>query len=81
MLTQASTADSNEANMKILTSQAPLTSVEPQIQDFQLSSNVIHLVAYISGSFSQIQCRWPAITKECFSVFMSVNMFILLTKC
>ena len=28
---------------------------------------------YISGSFSQSQCRWSAIRKECFIVFMSIK--------
>ena len=74
MLTQASTADSNEALLKILTSKAP-TSIESQTQELSLASSVIHPVAYISGRFSQSQCRWPAITKECYSVFMSI------TKC
>ena len=73
VLTQASTADSNEAPLKMLTSKAPLESVESQTQDLQLASNVIHPVAYISGNFSKSQCRWPVITKECFIVFMSIK--------
>ena len=73
MLTQASTEDSNKALLRILTSEEPLDSVEFQTQDLQLESNVVHPVAYISGSFSQNQCRWVAITKECFSVFMSIT--------
>ena len=63
VLTQASTADSNEALMKVLTSYIQLTSVESQTQDLLLPSNVIHPVMYISGSFSQSQCRWPTIRK------------------
>ena len=72
VLTQASTVDSNEALLNILTSGAP-QSVESQTQDLQLASIVIHPVAYISGSFSQSLSRWPMITKECFSVSMSIN--------
>ena len=75
VFTQASTADSNEAHKKKLTSEVPLTSIESQTQGLQLSSSVVHPVACISGSFSQSQCRWPAITKECFSVFMSIKKF------
>ena len=56
VLTQASTEVSNEAFMKILTSDAPLISIESQTQDLQLEFNVIHPVAYIAGSFSQ--CQW-----------------------
>ena len=73
VFTQASTEDSNESLLIILTSEDPLKSVESQTQDLWLDSNVIHPVAYISGSFSQSQCRWPVITKECFSVFMSIK--------
>ena len=73
VLIQVSTADSNEAPMKILTSKTPLTSIESQTQDLQLASNVVHPVVYISGSFSQSQCGWSVITKECFSVFMSIK--------
>ena len=47
VLTQAFTADSNEALLKILTSKAPLKSVESQTQDLQLTSSVVHpLVIY-----------------------------------
>ena len=60
--------------MKILTSKTPLTTIESKTQDLQLSSNVTHPVAYISGSFSQSQCRWSVITKECFSVFMLIKI-------
>ena len=73
VLTQASTEDSNEALLRILTTKDPIKSVESQIQDLQLESNIIHPVPYISGSFSQSQCRWPAITIECFSVLMSIK--------
>ena len=78
VLTQASTVDSNEALMNILTSKVPLTSIESQTQDLQLSSNVIHPVAYILSSFSQSECSWLAVTKECFSVFM---LSILTMEC
>ena len=50
--------------MRILTSKDPLKSVESQTQDLQLDSNVIHPVVYISGSFSQSQCKLPAVTKN-----------------
>ena len=64
MLTQASTEDSNEALLRILTSEDPIKNVESQTQDLQLDP-----VAYISSSFSQSQCRWPVITK---SVLVSI---------
>ena len=73
ILTQASTKDSNEALMRILTSKDPIKNVESQMQDLQLDSSIIHPVAYISDSFSLSQCRWPGITKEHFSVFMSIK--------
>ena len=65
--------DSNETFMRILTSKAPLKSAESQTQDLPLDYNIIHPVAYISGSFCQSQCRWPLITKECFNVFVSIK--------
>ena len=73
VLTQASTEDSNEALLKILTSEAPSKVLNLKHRTLNLNPNVIHPVAYISGSFSQSQCRWPVITKECFSVFMSIK--------
>ena len=73
VLTQAFTVDSNEALMKIFTSETPLTNIGSQTQNLQLSCSIVHPVAYISGSLSQSQCRWPVITKECFSVFMSIK--------
>ena len=39
----------------------------------QLESNIVHPIAYIAGSFRQNQCRWPAITIECCSVFMLIK--------
>ena len=50
MLTQASTDESNEAFIKLLTDKNPVKSVESQTQGFQLKSNVVHPVAYILGS-------------------------------
>ena len=73
MLTQTSTEDSNEALLRMLTSEGPLKSVESQTWDLQLESNIIHPVALISGRFSQSQCRWPVIKKECLSVFMLIK--------
>ena len=64
VLIQASTKDSNEALIKILTSKNPLDNVALQTQDLQLDFNIVHLVAYISDSFSQSQCKWPTITKQ-----------------
>ena len=57
----------------MLTDMDPLKSVESQTQVYQLESNIVHLVAYISGSFSESQCRLPAIIKECFTVFVSIK--------
>ena len=73
ILTQAPTKDSNEALVKILTSKDPLDSIASQTQDLRLESNIVHPLGYISVSFNQSQCRWPAITKECFSVFMPMK--------
>ena len=75
MLTQASTDESNEALIMLLTDLDSLKSVESQTQDLQLKSNIVHPVAYISGSFTESQCRRPAITKACFGVFMPIKMF------
>ena len=73
MLTQASTDKTNETIIKLLTDKDPIKSVESQTQDLQLKSNIVHPVAYISGSFNKSQCRWPTITKECFGIFMSIK--------
>ena len=73
MLTQASMDESNEALLKLLTDEDPFTSVELQTQDLKLNSTLVQPVAYISGNFTESQYRWPAITKECFSVFMSIK--------
>ena len=73
MLTQASTSKSNKALIKLLTDSNPLEIVHSQTQDLQLNSNIVHPVAYISDSFTESQCRWLVITKECFSVFMSIK--------
>ena len=73
--------DSSEALVRILTSEDPLKSVESQTQDLQLDTNVIHPVAYISGSFSQSQYRWAAISKECFHfLYVHQKVFPLFTK-
>ena len=65
ILTQASMEKSNKALVQLLPDNDPLTSVKSQTQDLKLNANVVHPVAYISS-----QCRWPTITKECFSIFM-----------
>ena len=56
VLTQASTDESNKALIKLLTDKDPLKSVKSQMQDLQLQSNIVHPVAYISGSFTESQC-------------------------
>ena len=61
ILTQASTKDSNEALIKLITSKDPLNSIASQTQNLRLYSTIVHSVLYISGSFNQSQCRWPAI--------------------
>ena len=78
VLTQASTNESNEALINLLTDKDPLKSVKSKTQDLQLKSNIVHPVAYISGSFTDSQCRWPAITKDGFGVLMSIKVFLLL---
>ena len=54
----------NEALIKIQTSKDPLDSVASQTLDLQLDSTIVHLIAYISGSFNQTLCRWPAIKRN-----------------
>ena len=61
----------NEALIQLFTDKDPLTSVESQTQDLNLNSSLVHPAAYISGSFTESQCWWPAITKEYFGIFMS----------
>ena len=73
VLTKASTEESNEALVQLLTGNDPLTSIESQTQDLKLDANLIHPIVYISGSFTESQCRWPAINKECFCIFMSIK--------
>ena len=75
VITQASTNESNEALVQLITGNDPLTSIDSQTQDLILNANLVHPIVYISGSFPDSQCRWPAITKECFDIFMSI------TKC
>ena len=70
---QASTDESNKALIKWLTDKDPLKSVKIQMQVLHIKYSVVHPVAYISGSFTEGQCRWPAITKECFGIFMSIK--------
>ena len=72
VLTQASTIKSNKALIKLLTDSDPPESVNSQTQEIQQDS-VVNPVAYISCSFTKTQCRWPAITKEYFSIFMSIK--------
>ena len=74
MLTKASTDESNKVLIKLLTDNDPLKSVHSQTQDLKLNS-VVHPVAYTSGSFTESQCRWLTITKECF------GGFVLIKKC
>ena len=66
ILTQASMDEYNEVLVWLLLDSDPLTSVESQTQVLKLNTNVVHPVAYISGGFTESQCRWPTITKECF---------------
>ena len=72
MLAQTSTDESNTALLKLLTDKDPLKSVHSQTQKLHLNS-VVHPVSYISDSFTESKCRWPAITKECFSILMSIK--------
>ena len=57
LLIHASTDESNEALIKLFIDKDPLKSVESQMKDLQLKSNVVHPMAYISGSFTESQCR------------------------
>ena len=59
VLTQASIDESNKALVQLLTDNDPPTSVESQIQDLKLNANLVHPVAYISGSFTESQYRRP----------------------
>ena len=80
VLTQDSTAESNEFLIKLLTDKEPLKSAESQIQDLQLEFNIIHLVVYISGSFPESQYRWPGITKECFGILCQAKSVLFTYK-
>ena len=71
--TQASTDESNEALLNLLSNTNPFTSVASQTQDLKFHSDSIHPVAYISGSSMESQCRWLAISKEFFGIFMSTK--------
>ena len=73
VITQASTDESNEALVQLLLDNDPLTSVESQTQALKLNANLVLPIAFISGSLTESQCRWPAITKECFGTFMSIK--------
>ena len=73
MPTQASTDESNKALIKLFTDKDLLKNVKSQMQDLQIKSSIVHPVSYISGSLSKNQCRWPAISKECFGIFMSIK--------
>ena len=53
MLTQASTDESDEVLIKLLTNKDPLKSVKSQTQDPQTAIQHVHPVAYISGSFTE----------------------------
>ena len=72
VLIQTSKDESIKA-LLLISNNAPLTSVMSQTPDLKLHSISIHPVAYISGSFTESQCRWSAITKECFGIFMSIK--------
>ena len=63
VLIQVSMDESNEALETLLTECDPHTSVDSQTKDLKLNSNLVNPVAYISGSFTESQCRWPTITK------------------
>ena len=54
ILTRASTKDSNEALIKIITSKDPLDSVASQTQDLRLDSTIVHPVAIY---FRQLQSK------------------------
>ena len=73
VLAQASTEESNEALVHLLAGNDPLIHIDSQTQDLKLNANLVHPIAYTSGSFTESQCRWPAITKECFGIFMSIK--------
>ena len=80
MLTHASTDESNKAFIKLLIDKDPLKSVKSQMSDLQLKSSIVHPVAYISGSFTESQCRWSAITKECLAFYVNQKVFLLFIK-
>ena len=46
VLTQASMNESNEALVQLLKNTDPLTSVEPQTQDFKLDANLVHPICF-----------------------------------
>ena len=73
VIMQASTNESHKTLVQLLTDDDPLTSVDSQAQDLKLNANLVHYVAYISGSFNESQYIWPTFTKECFGIFMSIK--------
>ena len=59
--------ESKDALVQLLT-MAPFTVLNLRPR----TSNLMQIwFTYISGSFTESQCRWPAITKEYFGIFMS----------
>ena len=80
ILTQVSVDESNEALVQLLSGDELLTSIESQTQDLKCGANLVHSVAYISGSFTESQCRWSAIMKECFGILCQLKMLILLME-
>ena len=47
----------NKALVLLLTDNDPLASVESETQDLKLDANLVHPIAYMSGRFTESQCR------------------------
>ena len=81
LLTQVSINESNKALIELLTDKDLLKSVQSQTQVLQLKSNIVHTVAYISGSFTEIKYKMACNHKGMFWCFyVNQKVFLLPTK-
>ena len=75
--THASTKDSNEALIRILTRKNPLDSVASQTEDLRMDSNIMHPVLYIQSKPMQMAYNHETMF-QCLYVYQKV--FLLFTK-
>ena len=79
ILTQASTDESNKALIKLLTDKDLLKSIQSQMQNLQLYS-IACTVAYISGSFTEVNADDLQLERNILVFYVNQNMFLLFTK-